>query len=132
MATTVITHIGELVTNDPERSTGPDDLLGALTDAALVVEGNRVAWVGPAADAPAADEVVDAGGRAVLPGFVDSHSHLVFGGDRAAEFAARMAGQPYAAGGIRMTVAATRRSRMAAGEPWTATTAAPTGELPQG
>jgi len=76
--------------------------------AALVVEGSRVAWVGRAADAPAADEVVDAGGRAVLPGFVDSHSHLVFAGDRAREFAARMAGQPYAAGGIRTTVAATR------------------------
>jgi imidazolonepropionase len=104
VATTVITHIGELVTNDPDA----DDLLGALTDAALVVEGNRVAWVGPATDAPAADELVDAGGRTVLPGFVDSHSHLVFAGDRAREFAARMAGESYAAGGIRTTVAATR------------------------
>jgi imidazolonepropionase len=64
--------------------------------------------VGRSADAPAADDAVDAGGRAVLPGFVDSHSHLVFAGDRAQEFAARMAGQPYAAGGIRTTVAATR------------------------
>ena len=108
MASTVITHIGELVTNDPERSTEPDDLLGALADAALVVEGNRVAWVGAAVDAPAADELVDAGGRAVLPGFVDSHSHLVFAGDRSMEFAARMAGEPYAAGGIRTTVTATR------------------------
>jgi imidazolonepropionase len=104
VATTLITHIGELVTNDPDA----DDLLGAITGAALVVEGNRVAWVGPASDAPAADEVVDAGGRAVLPGFVDSHSHLVFAGDRALEFAARMAGESYAAGGIRTTVAATR------------------------
>jgi imidazolonepropionase len=76
--------------------------------AALVVEGSRVAWVGRADEAPAADEQVDAGGRAVIPGFVDSHSHLVFAGDRAAEFAARMTGQPYAAGGIRTTVAATR------------------------
>ena len=101
---TLITNIGELVTNDPAA----DDLLGAISDAALVVEGGRVAWVGPAADAPAADEVVDVGGRAVLPGFVDSHSHLVFAGDRAAEFAARMAGESYAAGGIRTTVAATR------------------------
>jgi imidazolonepropionase len=108
VATTVITHIGELVTNDPQLSTEPDDVLGALKDAALVVEGNRVAWVGPASEAPAADELVDAGGRAVLPGFVDSHSHLVFAGDRAQEFAARMAGEPYAAGGIRTTVAATR------------------------
>ena len=53
-------------------------------------------------------EIVDAGGRAVIPGFVDSHTHLVFGGDRAHEFEARMAGVPYAAGGIRRTVAATR------------------------
>ncbi|WP_028651432.1 imidazolonepropionase [Nocardioides halotolerans] len=107
-ATTLITHIGELVTNDPQRSTAADDLLGTIVDAAVVVEGSTVAWVGPAADAPAADEQVDAGGRAVLPGFVDSHSHLVFAGDRAAEFAARMAGESYAAGGIRTTVAATR------------------------
>lgn len=104
MVTTLITNIGELVTNDPEA----DDLLGAVADAALVVEGDRVAWVGRAADAPAADQQVDVGGRTVLPGFVDSHSHLVFAGDRAQEFAARMAGTPYAAGGIRTTVAATR------------------------
>lgn len=104
MATTLITNIGELVTNDPEA----DDLLGVIEQAALVVEGAHVAWVGRATDAPAADEMVDAGGRAVIPGFVDSHSHLVFAGDRAAEFAARMTGTPYAAGGIRTTVAATR------------------------
>jgi imidazolonepropionase len=104
MSTTVVTGIGELVTNAP----GGRDALGTITGAALVVEGSTVAWVGPAAEAPAADEHVDAGGRAVLPGFVDSHSHLVFAGDRAAEFAARMAGEPYAAGGIRTTVAATR------------------------
>jgi imidazolonepropionase len=104
VTTTLITHIGELVTNDPHA----DDLLGTLHDAALVVEGSRVAWVGAAAEAPAADERVDVGGRAVIPGFVDSHSHLVFAGDRSAEFAARMAGEPYAAGGIRTTVAATR------------------------
>jgi imidazolonepropionase len=104
MSSTVLTHIGELVTNAADGR----DLLGTIRDAALVVEGSTVAWVGPAADAPAADQQVDAGGRAVLPGFVDSHSHLVFAGDRAAEFAARMAGEPYAAGGIRTTVAATR------------------------
>src|SRR6478736_6560757 len=104
MTATVITGIGELVTNAP----GGRDLLGTIEDAALVVEGSTVAWVGPAADAPPADEQVDAGGRAVLPGFVDSHSHLVFAGDRSAEFAARMAGESYAAGGIRRTVAATR------------------------
>ena len=103
----LITNIGELVTNDPERR-DEGGLLGLVTDAALVVDGGKVAWVGPAGDAPAADQRYDAGGRAVLPGFVDSHSHLVFAGDRAQEFAARMAGEPYAAGGIRTTVAATR------------------------
>jgi imidazolonepropionase len=101
---TLVTNIAELVTNDPEA----DDRLGAIEDAALVLEGPEVAWVGRAVDAPAADQQVDAGGRAVIPGFVDSHSHLVFAGDRAAEFAARMAGEPYAAGGIRTTVSATR------------------------
>ena len=104
MTATVITNIGELVTNDPDA----DDLLGIVTGAALVVDGSTVAWVGPADRAPAADQQVDAGGRTVIPGFVDSHSHLVFSGDRAAEFAARMAGESYAAGGIHTTVAATR------------------------
>jgi len=104
MTSTVVTNIGQLVTNDPAAA----DLLGVIDDAALVVEGSTVAWTGPATDAPTADEQVDAGGRTVIPGFVDSHSHLVFAGDRAAEFAARMAGESYAAGGIRTTVAATR------------------------
>lgn len=96
---TLITGIGELTTNTD---------VGILHDAAVLIEDGRIAWVGSAADAPAAEEVVDAAGRAVIPGFVDSHSHLVFAGDRAAEFEARMAGQKYAAGGIRSTVAATR------------------------
>ena len=104
MTTTLLTGIGELVTNDPAA----DDLLGIVRDAAVVVDGAKVAWTGPAAEAPDADERVDLGGRAVIPGFVDSHSHLVFAGDRAEEFAARMAGESYAAGGIRTTVAATR------------------------
>ena len=104
MSSTVITGIGELVTNDSSR----EGLLGLVTDAAVVVDGSKIAWVGPAADAPVADVAYDAGGRAVLPGFVDSHSHLVFAGDRAQEFAARMTGEPYSAGGIRTTVAATR------------------------
>ena len=107
MTTTLITGIGELVTNDPERAE-QGGLLGLLADAAVVVEGSRVAWVGPAAEAPDADVRVDAGGRAVIPGFVDSHSHLVFAGDRSAEFEARMTGEPYTAGGIRTTVAKTR------------------------
>jgi imidazolonepropionase len=96
----LLTGIGELTTND--------DDLGQLTDAALVLIADRVAWVGPAGRAPPTDRRVDLGGRAALPGWVDSHTHLVFAGDRTAEFAARMAGQPYRAGGIAVTVAATR------------------------
>src|ERR1700728_2649760 len=107
---TLITNIGELVTNapgdhDPGRGPGPFE---ARTGAAVVIDEGRVAWTGPAGQAPPADDIVDARGRAVLPGFVDSHAHLVFAGERGAEFAARMAGQPYAARGIRTTVAATR------------------------
>ncbi len=126
----LITNIGELVTNEPapDREGGP---LGLVRDAAVLIEDGRIAWVGPSThaterlarpgerrDRQEADEyrahwndvvdVVDAGGRAVIPGFVDSHTHLVFGGDRAEEFAARMAGRRYEAGGIRSTVAATR------------------------
>ncbi len=143
MTTTLITNIGELTTNVAQGA----DACGTLTDAAVLIEDGRIAWVGPASAAPApapaparenrsgardpgdpqprgrfsaeasaeADagergvgEVVDAGGRAMIPGFVDSHTHLVFGGDRADEFEARMSGTPYAAGGIRRTVAATR------------------------
>jgi imidazolonepropionase len=100
---TLITHIGELVTNDDGEGA-----FAARTDAALVIAEGRVAWTGPASQAPAADSAVDAGGRAVLPGFVDSHAHLVFAGERSAEFAARMAGRPYQAGGILTTVKATR------------------------
>lgn len=100
----LLTNIGELVTNDP----GHGDRLGVVTGAAVVVEAGRIAWTGPAASAPAADVAVDLGGRCVIPGFVDSHSHTVFAGDRSAEFAARMTGEPYTGGGIATTVAATR------------------------
>ncbi|MGH3280831.1 MAG: imidazolonepropionase [Trebonia sp.] len=96
----LITGIGELTTMTAEY--------GTLRDAALVIEDGRIAWLGPAAAPPAADAAVTVGGRAALPGWVDSHTHLVFAGDRAAEFAERMAGRPYAAGGIMATVAATR------------------------
>ncbi|MEV0282810.1 MULTISPECIES: imidazolonepropionase [unclassified Kribbella] len=106
MSSLLLTGIGSLVTNDPARG----DLLGEVRDAALVVEGGKVAWVGARREAPAADQAVDLGGRAVIPGFVDSHAHLVFAGDRAEEFAARMTGTPYSAGGIRTTVAATRQA----------------------
>ncbi|HXH79427.1 imidazolonepropionase [Nocardioides sp.] len=113
----LVTGIGELATNDATLDAGrartddhrdPTGLLGLIDDAALVIEGGVIAWVGAASDAPAADTAYDAGGRAVIPGYVDSHSHLVFSGDRAQEFAARMTGEPYSAGGIRTTVAATR------------------------
>ncbi len=106
MTATVITGIAELVTNDPALGDGTP--LGLISDAAVVIADDRVAWVGPADRAPAADHVHDVGGRAVIPGFVDSHTHQVFAGDRAAEFAARMAGVPYDGGGIGVTVAATR------------------------
>ena len=126
----LITNIGELVTNEAavDRDGGA---LGIVRDAAVLVDDGRIAWVGAATHASeriarnderqgrreaeehrmlwdAVVEVVDAAGRAVIPGFVDSHTHLVFGGDRAQEFAARMAGRRYEAGGIRSTVAATR------------------------
>ncbi len=105
MSSLLLTGIAELVTNDPAHDGTP---LGLIQDAAVVVEGRRIAWVGPRLQAPSADAARDLGGLAVIPGFVDSHSHLVFAGDRAQEFAARMAGESYAAGGIRTTVAATR------------------------
>ena len=106
MSSTLITGIGELVTCAGESS----DPLGVRHDAALVVEHQTIAWMGSAAAAPAADQRVDVAGRTVLPGFVDSHAHLVFAGDRGPEFVARMAGQRYDGGGIAQTVAATRRA----------------------
>ncbi|MGZ4644606.1 MAG: imidazolonepropionase, partial [Blastococcus sp.] len=104
---TLVTGIAELVTNDPATGAGP---LSIVADAAVVVADGVVAWVGPAARAPAAAERLDVGGRAVVPGFVDSHTHLVFAGDRAAEFEARMSGARYDGGGIASTVAATRKA----------------------
>lgn len=125
MTTTLLTNIGELTTNVAAEG----DPYGTIRDAAVLIDDGRIAWVGSVADAervssrfarsttggeahPVVEtkrvEVVDAGARAVIPGFVDSHTHLVFGGDRADEFEARMSGTPYAAGGIRRTVAATR------------------------
>ena len=100
MPSELIADIGELTTliDGEERR----------HDAALVIDDGRIAWIGAAAAAPAADRRFSAAGGAVLPGWVDSHSHLVFAGDRSAEFEERMAGRPYSAGGIRSTVAATR------------------------
>lgn len=105
MTSTLFTNIGSLVTNDPGIGAGP---LGIVADAALIADNGVVQWVGSSSNAPAADAQVDLEGRAVIPGFVDSHAHLVFAGDRAAEFAARMTGEAYTAGGIRVTMERTR------------------------
>ncbi|OLB77456.1 MAG: imidazolonepropionase [Actinobacteria bacterium 13_2_20CM_2_71_6] len=99
MTSLLITNIGELTTHGPQ---------GTVQHASLVVDDGRVAWVGGASYQPATDARLDVEGRAVIPGFVDSHAHLVFAGSRAVEFAARMAGEPYTGGGIRTTVTATR------------------------
>ena len=112
MTSTLITGISELWTldpalDDPARPGGVAEQQ-VRRDAALVIEDGRIAWTGPAAQAPSADASEDLGGRAVLPGWVDSHSHLIFDGDRAAEFEARMAGRAYRAGGIGVTTDATR------------------------
>jgi imidazolonepropionase len=104
VSSTLITGIGELVTCD---GSGPD-LLGIRSHAAVAAEDGMIVWIGAAGDAPACDAMIDIGGRVIIPGFVDSHSHLVFAGDRGSEFAARMTGQPYDGGGIGVTVAATR------------------------
>jgi imidazolonepropionase len=98
-----IENIGLLVTNDAALGEGP---LGIVRDASLVFDGERVAAVGQ--ETAETDERFDAEGRCVIPGFVDSHTHLVFAGNRAEEFAARMAGRPYEASGIRVTTEATR------------------------
>jgi imidazolonepropionase len=97
-------NIGQLVVG-ASPDTGELEL---IENAALVIDAGMVAWVGSSANAPAADELVDVAGRTVIPGFVDSHAHLVFAGDRAAEFEARMSGLSYSAGGIKTTVATTR------------------------
>lgn len=108
VSTLLVTGIAELVTNDPAHPDAePAEGLGTITDAAVVVADGAVRWVGRAVDAQPADRALDLGGRALLPGFVDSHSHLVFAGDRSAEFTARMTGQRYDGGGIATTVAAT-------------------------
>ncbi|MFI8304087.1 imidazolonepropionase [Streptomyces sp. NPDC085927] len=107
MSSTAIVNIATLVTNDPSLGGGGSPL-GPIRDAAVVIDGDRVVWTGASSRAPATDDRVDAAGRTVIPGFVDSHSHLVFAGDRTDEFNARMSGRPYSAGGIRTTVAATR------------------------
>lgn len=100
MATTLLTNIGQLTTVDASSR--------VVENAAVLIENEQIAWIGCASDAPHAATVTDLSGKAVLPGWVDSHSHLIFGGDRAEEFVARMAGESYAAGGIAVTTASTR------------------------
>lgn len=105
--TTLYTGISSLVTNNPELESG---LLGELTDAAFVEQDGQIVWVGSANEAPDADVKINLEGKSVIPGFVDSHAHLVFAGDRALEFEARMSGTEYSAAGIMTTVNATRQA----------------------
>jgi len=109
MTSTLITNIGQLVTNDPAHD---GTKLGIILNAAMLVEDGVVAWVGPNSDAPThhIKKTIDAQGRCVIPGYVDSHSHLIFAGDRSAEFRARMQGVSYTAGGISHTVEQTRHA----------------------
>jgi imidazolonepropionase len=102
-----LVNIGQLVTNNSSLGTGE---LGVIENAAITVVAGKVTWVGASSAVDSSLPKVDAQGRSVLPGFVDSHSHIIFGGDRSQEFAARMAGVPYSAGGIKVTMAATRAS----------------------
>ena len=116
--------IGQLVTNDPTRS----GLLGTLDNAAVLVSEGIIEWVGLEAELAPGDEraEIDVEGRAVVPGFVDAHTHLVFAGHRADEFGRRLRGESYeeimaAGGGIMSTVGATRAST--ADDLYSATTA---------
>jgi len=106
MASRLIKNIGQLITNSDEN-------LGIINNAALVIDGGKVAWVGENSTAPSADSAIDANGGVVAPGFVDSHTHAVFAGDRHKDYVARMAGEKYASGGIKTTVAATRAASKA-------------------
>jgi len=105
MSQTVVKNISLLVTNNP--TLGKTEL-GLIENAALLIENGKISWVGAGESAPSAEKTIDAKGKAVIPGFVDSHNHLIFAKDRAGEFSARMKGQAYSAGGIATTVAATR------------------------
>ena len=107
MSDLLVTDIGCLVTNEASIDDTP---LGIIHDAAFAVTDGQVSWVGSSSEVKVSEykNVISAKGKTVIPGFVDSHNHLIFAGDRAAEFSARMQGQPYAAGGINYTVEQTR------------------------
>ena len=109
MTSTLITNIGQLVTNDPSHD---GTKLGLIKDGALLIEDGVIAWAGPTADAPTKHikKTIDAEGMCVLPGYVDSHTHMIFAGDRSSEFRARMLGESYTAGGIASTVEKTRNA----------------------
>jgi len=109
MTSTLMTHIGQLVTNDPSHD---GTKLGLIKDAALLIEDGVIAWAGANTDAPThhIKKTIDCEGRCVLPGYVDSHTHLIFAGDRSSEFRARMLGESYSAGGIASTVEKTRNA----------------------
>lgn len=106
--TTLLRNIGELVTNDPEWG----GRYGIIEGAAVEYDDGVITWIGTDAQARIrrADNAVDIEGNTVIPAFVDSHTHLIFAGDRSAEFESRMKGTPYAAGGINSTVHATREA----------------------
>ena len=107
MSDLLVTDIGCLVTNEASIDDTP---LGIIHDAAFAVTDGQVSWVGSSSEVKVSEykNVISAKGKTVIPGFVDSHNHLIFAGDRAAEFSARMQGQPYSAGGINYTVEQTR------------------------
>ena len=102
-----LTNISQLITNNSALGDGQ---LGVINDAAITVTDGIVSWVGQSSQADSSVPKTDVGGRSLIPGFVDSHSHIMFAGDRSQEFAARMAGVPYSAGGIKVTTEATRNA----------------------
>ena len=104
MSSIAFTNAASLVTNDSQRGNG---ILGLLHNATLVVEDGLISQITQGIPS-GVDSVIDCTGKTLLPGFVDSHSHLIFSGDRAEEFSARSRGEKYTAGGIATTVAATR------------------------